>query len=37
VDRSGAFHHRALHGGVEYIAVLPGTGRYGDGISRRFG
>ena len=37
VRRSGAFRHRPLRGGVEYIAVLPGNARYADGVSPRFG
>jgi hypothetical protein len=37
VRRSGAFRHRALAGGVEYIASLRADRRYAVGISPRFG
>ena len=37
IDRTGAFQHRALRGGVEYIAVMAPSDRYAAGISPRFG
>jgi hypothetical protein len=36
VQRSGAFQHRALKGGVEYVALLPAGPRYAAGVSPRF-
>ena len=36
VGPSGTFRHRALRGGVEYIAILTGNDHFADGVSRRF-
>jgi hypothetical protein len=37
IRASGAFRHRPLRGGVEYIAVLASNARHATGVSRRFG
>jgi hypothetical protein len=36
VRRSGAYRHRPLRGGVEYIALLPPNAGYAVGVSSRF-